>query len=239
MFRSAVLYARRVRNAKLQPQYVAPHEVDESWLLRQFNRKADGRVIQKVFGSNKVKQGMVEDAAKAKEEVDKAEIMRRFALKESSLKKRAPEAIERKLMAYRNNREYRWKEDLPVEPHKALDFIPRPAQFAHEMDWVKRDIHGKPYYKPLLRPWYLSEMIDDKELKDGGEDKLDYNSGECDSFFGKQYSVQQTARDVYYEQIGFVDDSDEEHYCVKLLGVIDRSNLPFYDVNGANKVSYG
>lgn len=239
MFRSAVLYARRVRHAKLQPQYVAPAEVDEKWLMRQYNYKADSAVLERAFGQRTVGPGMIgDDAVEASNRVDKAEIMRRFQMK-NNLENRSKAAIEYKMVAYRKKKEHEWKQDMPIEPHKALDFIPRPAQFEHESFHKKRDLHSQPYYKPLLRPWYLSEMIDDKELKDGGQDQLDYNSGECDSFFGKQYSVQQTARDVYYEQIGYVDDSDEEHYCVKLLGVIDRKNLPFYDINGANHVKAG
>ena len=41
--------------------------------------------------------------------------------------------------------------------------------------------------------------MEERDYIHGGKDEQDFNSGEVDSLFGKNYNVQQHARDVYYE----------------------------------------
>jgi len=226
MFRTSLL--NRIRSSQMTPKFVARDEVSDQWILRKLNANRS-KSIKPITSTENLSETIKKlnyaegDRVRAKVQGHKHEARRR--------------AINKRVLSYKYEQQKIHKMDLPVPPKEAMDTIIRPAQFHHEANH-KFSKWNKPTRRPLLRPWHFDEIVEERDYVHGGKDQADFNNGEVDSFFGKFYNVQQHARDVYYEQIGFVDADDELCHAVKLVG-IKTENTPYRDIFGNNKVIFG
>ena len=70
--------------------------------------------------------------------------------------------------------------------------------------------------KPLIRPLFFNEKARNQPIN--GE--YDFDSGKGDYFFGKPYFVHQKAKDIFYEQVGWIYSSHDQINVVLLKDYI-------------------
>ena len=75
--------------------------------------------------------------------------------------------------------------------------------------------------KPLLRGWWYYDAAPNQPVN--GE--YDFNSGKGDYFFGKPYFVHQKAKDIYYEQIGWIHSDHDLLDIILLRDLVYQADL--------------
>jgi len=83
--------------------------------------------------------------------------------------------------------------------------------------------------KPLLRPWFYHHKYQDSPAN--GE--FDYNSGKGEYFFGKPYFVHNKAKDIFYEQIGWINSTHSSLKVVLLKDLVYETDEEGTQASGA------